>query len=152
MYDREEVLGVLSHELGHWKKHHFHLSVLIDVLRGILDVLIIMLCFSLANLDEVYSLTNTSEKPVMIVFIAFHRVFFLPLFGILANLEKVISRQMEYVADDYAKNLGHSDGLIKCLIRIHLDNKSYPFEDRLFFNWHSTHPTLLERIRSLKTD
>ena len=138
--------------MSHWKKRHVYIGDVFAVLKGIIDVLFIMLCFYLANLDEVYFSMGQTEKPIMIVFIAFHDVLFVPLDGILSYVGKVISRNMEYAADAYAKQLGHRDGQIKCLIRLQLDNKSYPFEDSLFFKWHSTHPTLFERIRALNTE
>jgi STE24 endopeptidase len=62
------------------------------------------------------------------------------------------SRNFEFEADKYARNLGYADPLKRALVKLHKDNLGYPLYDNLFSNWHLSHPPLLERLDALQKD
>lgn len=67
-----------------------------------------------------------------------------------------LSRHYEYQADNFAVTLGYSQPLQAALIKLHLDNLSYPVNDELYSMWNFSHPTLIERLAAIsnadKTD
>lgn len=62
-----------------------------------------------------------------------------------------LSRHFEYQADYFATTLGYSKELGASLIKLHVDNLSFPFNDKWYSFWHFSHPTLIERLRTIAT-
>ena len=60
-------------------------------------------------------------------------------------------RRFEYQADAFAVGLGHAGPLGSALSKLNKDNLSFPIADPLYSAFHHSHPTLLERLRALKT-
>lgn len=60
-------------------------------------------------------------------------------------------RRFEFQADQFAHNLKMSASLRSALTKLVKENLSFPIADPLYSAFNHTHPTLLERIRELKT-
>jgi STE24 endopeptidase len=63
-----------------------------------------------------------------------------------------LSRRFEFQADAFAKSLGKQVFLKSSLIKLHIDNLSFPVVDWLYSTWHYSHPPLIERLEALNDD
>lgn len=61
-----------------------------------------------------------------------------------------LTRLFEYQADVFAMGLGHALPLGSALIKLNIDNLSFPIADKLYSAFHHSHPTLLERLKVLQ--
>lgn len=142
-----QVLAVLAHELGHWKKHH--VLVRLVVMQGLL-VLGAYLAFRLAPspaLPEFLGLTAASF-PARIVILA--TVAWLVLFP-LTPLFSAWSRHDEREADSFAVALhGRPRDLADALAKLGTENLSNLHPHPLYAAFYYSHPPLVERIGSLR--
>ncbi len=142
-----ELVAVLAHEIGHYKKKHtlqmlaFWLSQTF-IMFFILGLVINYSIFSAALWANTYSFA--------VSIVAFW-ILFTPLSIIFWLFGNVLSRKNEYEADKYAainyKPVKLKNALIK-LSRNNLSNLT-PHPAYEFFNY--THPSVLKRLRSLES-
>jgi len=62
-----------------------------------------------------------------------------------------LSRRFEFQADHFAVKLHHGEPLGRALKKLEIDNMTYPFSDFLYAKYHYSHPTLLERLKAIKS-
>ncbi|XP_031788167.1 CAAX prenyl protease 1 homolog [Nasonia vitripennis] len=148
--ETDEIIAVLAHELGHWQHSH--------ALQGFLFGQVIFLCnfISFAQLlhyAPIYEAFGfTDSKPVLIGLMVVTMYVLAPLNKLLTWALTVNSRRFEFQADRYAASLGHGEPLQRALVKLHKDNLGYPLFDKLYSNWHHSHPPLLERLDAIKKD
>jgi len=149
LYTIDEVLGIVGHELGHWKQGHVIWKVFISMTK----ISILILAFALLNTqDALYQAFDfMNGKPLLIGIIIIY-YWTLETLNTIANfLQKTAERHFEYEADDYATNIGLKNDLCKALIKIHMENLIYPKDDCLYTAWFKSHPTLLQRLNCLQS-
>jgi STE24 endopeptidase len=61
----------------------------------------------------------------------------------------VISRNFEFQADEFATKLGRGEFLKAALLKLQKDNLGYPLFDKLYSNWHHSHPPVIERLEAI---
>lgn len=145
--DREEILSVLAHEIGHWKKKHI-LKRIVQI-EAIAFAAIYTAWYLLQSefLIELFSIDTSSffAKLVLLSFIAAIAAF--PL-GPIFNW---ISRRHEREADKYSFDLtGNGRSMISALVKLSRDNLSNLHPHPLYALFHYSHPPVLERIRNIK--
>jgi len=145
-HSREEILAVLAHEIGHWKKKH------------ILKQLIFM---ELASLGVFYLFSLLLNWPLLYFTFGFPEevtyagllligILAGPLFFFLTPLSSAALRRFEREADDYSRSLmGTAAPMVQALKRLAKDNLSNLFPHRLYVQFYYSHPPLLERIGRL---
>ena len=143
----EEILAVLAHEIGHWKKKH------------ILKQLIFMIVASLAVLYFTYLIVNW--PPLYSTFGLIYTPVYAGLFLVslylscagffLSPIGAAIMRRYEREADKMAMELvGTSEPMINALKRLAKDNLSNLHPHPLYVWFYYSHPPLIERIEYLK--
>jgi len=142
-----EILAVLAHEIGHWKKRH------------VLKQLLLAEGVSLAGF---YAVGKFLKWEILYEAFGFQEaVPFVGLFligtcaglvGFFAQpLESIISRWFEREADDFAVNLVKgADPLCQSLKRLAADNLSNLNPHPLYAWFYYSHPPLVERISRLR--
>ena len=149
LYTTDEVIGIVGHELGHWKLNHVIMKVILSVIK----VSVFILLFGILNRhDAFYEAFDFQEKPILIGIIIIYEWIFGTFDMVFYFAQKSIERCFEYKADAYAKQIGLCDQLCKALIKIHMENLIYPNDDYLYTAWNKSHPTLLQRLHELKSD
>ncbi|MCE5211908.1 MAG: M48 family metallopeptidase [Deltaproteobacteria bacterium] len=147
-HSHDEILAVLAHEIGHWKKKH------------ILKQLVFMIAASLAGFYLVYLIVNwpplyrafgIQQTPVyaglLLVSLYFSCIGFF-----FSPLGAMITRRYEREADKMAVDLtGTSEPMINALKRLAKDNLSNLHPHPLYVWFYYSHPPLIERIEYLKT-
>lgn len=142
----KEIVAVLSHEIGHWKRRH--------LLKGI----VLSEAVALLSLYLGYLLLKR-EVPNALLGIGgsfFTGVFILGFLGTLAGfplgpLFAWISRRHEREADRYSCDLtGEPGPMISALSKLSRDNLSNLNPHPLYVAFHYSHPPVAERIRYIK--
>lgn len=144
----DELLSVLAHEVGHYKKKHIQQGMIISILQMGLMLFILSLFINEPKLSE--ALGYSTDKPVFhLGLIAFALLYspFSTLTGIVMNY---ISRKNEFEADNFAKeNIGTGEFLISGLKKLSVNNLANLHPHPAYVFVHYSHPPLLERVRNL---
>lgn len=144
--DQEEVLAVLAHEVGHWKKRH----VLKRLLTAQLIALVgLFLAQTLIDSDVLPGLLGLEHASF------FAQLMILSLLASLAGfpltpLTSWLSRRDEYQADAFARELsGRPEALASALVKLSRENLANLHPHPWYAAFHYSHPPVVERIRSL---
>ena len=142
---KEEIVAVLAHEIGHYKKKHTLISLIISLIQTGMTLYIMSLFLTIPE----FSYSLGVETPSFHIGIIAFGVLFSPINMILGIFMNVISRKNEYQADKYAKENYNAKHLISGLIKLSVKNLSNltPHSLDVFLNY--SHPTLLQRIKEL---
>jgi STE24 endopeptidase len=146
-HTEEEILAVLAHEAGHWKKKHV-LRMLI-----LLELLSLVSFFVVSKLLNWPSLYETFGFEEFNVYVGLFLIgAFLSLLGYFAQpLESAISRKFELEADDFTlKLIGTGEPMRSALKRLTADNLANLNPHPLYAWFYYSHPPLGERIERLK--
>ena len=145
-HSEEEILAVLAHEAGHWKKKHI-LRMLIP-----LEILSLVSFYVVAKLLNWPLLCQTFgfNEPVIYVGL-FLLGTFISLLGFFAGpLESAVSRRFEREADDFSLTLmKRAEPMRAALKRLAADNLSNLNPHPLYAWFYYSHPPLVERIERL---
>jgi STE24 endopeptidase len=142
---KEELVAILAHEAGHYKKKHILQSLLISVLLTGLTLFIISRFLGYLELSKALGANGHYLELELIVI----TMLYSPISTITSILMNVLSRKNEFEADTYAKNTFSETPLKSSLIKLHADSLSNPCPDKLNVFWHYSHPPLLERLKAL---
>ena len=144
----DEVLAVLAHEAGHWKKRH------------ILRRLVTIEALSLAALFVAWALTEGDLLPRLFELEAGSFYAKLLLLGFAGNLflfpftplASYLSRRHEEEADRFACRLiERRDDLERALVKIHKDNLDNLHPHPLYVAFYYAHLPLLHRLKKIET-
>src|SRR4030066_605248 len=142
--DREEMLSVLAHEAGHWKRMHILKQLLL--IEGI-ALIVMYMAFRILQGDHLLNLFDIRNgtffaKIVLLSFIG--SIVSFPFSPLLLYL----SRRYEKEADRFSCELTQStDGMIHALVKLSKDNLSNLHPHPLYVIFHYSHPPVWERIR-----
>ncbi len=142
----DEIVAVLAHEVGHYKKKHTLQGMTISIFYT--GVVLFLLSLLLYNHDIAMALGG-KETSFHLGLIAFS-VLFTPVSLFLGVFSSMLSRKNEYQADAYAASFGLAAPLISGLKKLSVKSLSNLNPDPLFVFFHYSHPTLLQRIEALK--
>ena len=146
-HTEDEILAVLAHEAGHWKRKH--------VLRMIvlLEILSFVSFYAVANLLNWPLLYQTFGFHESTVYVGLFLIeTFVSLLGYFAQpMESAISRKFEREADDFALELtGTADPMRSALKRLAADNLANLYPHPLYAWFYYSHPPLVDRIARLR--
>ena len=142
----EELVAVLAHEIGHYKKKHLKWGMLVSVVEvGLLLFLLGQVVFS-----ETMSLAlggTTLSVPLKIIGFTMR---FAPLSMVMGIGMNWLSRKHEFEADAYAKETFGGKPLAEALKTLSVKSLStiHPHPWYVFVNY--SHPPLLERLERLE--
>jgi STE24 endopeptidase len=145
--DEPEILAVLAHEAGHWKKKHVLKSL---VLFEISSLISFYIAFSLLDQKFLYQIFAIEQQTIMAGFILLSFLGGMVSFP-FTPLASYYSRRHEYEADRFACELiGNSDGLVSSLIKLSKDNLSNLHPHPVFAAFYYSHPPVVTRIKYLR--
>ena len=143
----EELVAVLAHEVGHFKKKHILLTLIISIIQLGLMSYLFEVCMSYNNIAEAL---GSSEMNFHIGLIAFSFVFS-PIGLIIGIFLNILSRKNEFEADDYAKTTYDGNALQLALKKLSVDTLSNLYPHPLYVFVHYSHPPLIKRLINLKS-
>ncbi len=143
--ETDEIVGVLAHEIGHYKKKHVFINMLISVVLTGFTLYILSLMLKSSLLSQALSVNLPSFHIGLIAF----GVLYSPISEITGIIMNYISRKFEYQADNYAKTNYSGKELISALKKLSKNSLSNltPHKANVFI--HYSHPSLLNRVQNL---
>ncbi len=142
----EEIVAVLAHEVGHYKKKHIIFNLVTSILLTGLTLYILSLFISNPMLSQALGVETASFHVGLIAFM----LLYSPISEVTGLIMNVFSRKFEYQADDYAKNTYKGEPLITSLKKLSKNSLSNLTPHPAYVFMHYSHPTLLERIKNLR--
>ena len=143
-----ELVAVLAHEIGHYKKKHVLKSMLIGILHTGLMFYLLSIFLSHQGLFDAFYMQNMSSYAGLLFF----GMLYAPLEMILAIFLNMFSRRNEFQADRFAvETTGQSAAMINALKKLSVDNLSNLTPHPLYVFLNYSHPPVLERIRRLSS-
>lgn len=141
----EEIVSVLAHEIGHYKKKHTLTGVILSIVQTGVILFILSLFVGSPVLSEAL---GASEPSFHIGLIAFG-ILYSPLSMILGIGGNVLSRKNEYQADRFAGEMYKPQALINALKGLSRKNLSNLTPHPVYVFFHYSHPTLHQRVQAL---
>ncbi len=143
----DEILSVLAHEIGHWKKKHIMKQL---ILIETLSFFIFFLAYSLIDWSFMYQ-TFGLDQNIPYVGLFLLSALFKPISFFFTPLMAIISRKYEEEADNYSNWLtGSTKYLGNALKRLAKDNLANLHPHPLFAWFYYSHPPLVDRIAYLQ--
>ncbi|MEJ2745452.1 MAG: M48 family metallopeptidase [bacterium] len=143
----DELISVLAHEMGHYKRGHILRSTLLMILTTGLMFFVLSLFINNGGLFEAFGMSHVS----VYASIFFFGFLFIPIQTVISIFGNVLSRRHEYQADAYAAlTYGRPEAMISALKKLSADNLSNltPHPVKVFLDY--SHPPMLQRISALR--
>lgn len=149
---KPELLGVLAHEIGHFRCGHIKQRLVV----GVLQMAVIFFLLGLATdpdgkfarlLFDAFGVKQISPHAGLVFF----SILLEPVSKLLSVLANAWSRKHEFEADAYAaKVTGDGEALGEALKKLSADHLSHPSPAALRVWLDYSHPPLLQRLEALK--
>jgi len=147
MMNHDEILAVLAHEAGHWKKRHVMKQIILTELFSFIGIYI---AFRVIQTDFLTSLFRIGQETFIVKVVLAAFIGSIVLFP-LAPLSNFISRRFEREADKFACQLtDSSEHMARALIKLSRDNLSNLYPHPLYAVFHYSHPPVVQRVREIK--
>ena len=143
--EEDEIVAVLAHEIGHYKKKHIIFNLVASLLLTGFTLYILSLLISNPLLSQALAVAEPSFHIGLIAF----AILYAPISTLTGLIMNWFSRKFEYQADDYAKNTYKAEPLISSLKKLSKNSLSNLTPHPAYVFMHYSHPTLLERFRNL---
>ena len=152
----EELVGVLAHEIGHFKRKHIVQRMVLSVIQSAVIFYLIGL-FTTQNTpisNTIYEAFKFPEgQQPLYVGLALFGILFKPISFLLQLAMNLWSRKHEFEADHYAKvHQGTPNHLISALKKLSAQNLSNLTPHPLLVFLEYSHPPVLQRIEALRSD
>jgi STE24 endopeptidase len=143
--NKEELLAVLGHELGHFKHGDIWKNIIL------MGILLFISFFLLGNLpDELFS--DMGVIPTAGVQIAMISILLPVVSFLFTPVMSFVSRHNEYSADEFGSQMGGRENLVSALMKLVTENKAFPKSHPLVIFFYYTHPPIIERLKELGHD
>jgi len=143
--DVDEIVGVLAHEIGHYKKKH----TLTGVILSIIQTGALLYILSLFVGSPVLSRALDASVPSFHIGLIAFGMLYSPLSLILGIGMNVMSRKNEYQADRYASEMFRPQPLVDALKKLSRKNLSNLTPHPAYVFFHYSHPPLYQRVKAL---
>ena len=146
-HTEEEILAVLSHEVGHWKRRHMLKQLLVLEMLSLAGFYVVAKCLNWPLLYQTFGF----EDPTVYVGLFLIGALISPLGYFVQPLESAILRKFEREADDFGLELiKTAEPMRGALKRLAADNLANLTPHPLYAWFYYSHPPLVERIMRLQ--
>jgi STE24 endopeptidase len=143
--ENEEIVAVLAHEIGHYKKKH----VIYSLVLSFLSTALMLYIFSLVSGNIAFAQVLGAKETGFHLSIVTFGILYSPLSFIIGLGMNIFSRKNEYEADSFAAKNFDGNFLASALKKLSVKNLSNLTPHPIYVFFHYSHPTLLERLRNL---
>ena len=143
-----ELVAILAHEMGHYKKRHIIESLILGILQTGFMLFLLSLFISYSGLFEAFYMPQVSVYAGLIFF----AMLFAPLGFFLGLFMQKRSRSNETAADRFSVETTHDpQSMVNALKKLSVHNLSnlLPHPFYVFLNY--SHPPVLQRIEAIST-
>ncbi len=142
----QELVAVLAHEVGHYKKKHTLQGLFISAFTMLLTLFVLSLVIKNPALSAALGASQPSLHMGLIAF----SILYSPLSTITGLLMNIFSRKNEYEADAYAANTSSGKALMDALKNLSVDTLSNLTPHKAYVFFYYSHPPLLKRLGALR--
>jgi STE24 endopeptidase len=142
----DEIIAVLAHEIGHYKKKHVYQSLMISLLQ----TGIVLFIFSLLIDNRHLSRALGVEEPNFHIGLVAFGILYSPVSFVLDIFMNKLSRKNEYQADAFAAEKFNPHPMKTALKKLSQKNLSNLTPHPLYVYFNYSHPPLLQRLKHLK--
>lgn len=143
----EELVAVLAHEVGHFKKKHIIWSYVLSIVQIFFTLYILSLMIFNENLSIAL---GGQVQAIHLNLIAF-AILYSPISGITGLIMSMYSRKNEFEADAYAKETFNGTALANALKKLSVDSLSNLYPHPVYVFFHYSHPPLLKRLEAINS-
>lgn len=145
-HTEDELVAVLAHEIGHYKKKHILKNMATSILQTGVMFWLLSIFLNSQGLYEAFYMEQVSVYAGLIFF----GMLYAPIDMILSIFMQMVSRKHEFEADAYASTTFKKEPMVQALKKLSKDNLSnltpHPFY--VFLNY--SHPPVLQRIKAIR--
>mgnify|MGYP001492702715 FL=1 len=146
-HTEEELVAVLAHEVGHYKKNHIFQGLVLTIIQIGLMTYLLELCLNSSDLINSLGGEITSFHLGLIVF----SMLFSPIGLLIGVFTNILSRKNEYEADKFAKQTYSGKDLELALKKLSVDSLSNIYPHPFYVFVHYSHPPLIKRLEALNS-
>jgi STE24 endopeptidase len=141
----DELVAVLAHEIGHYKKKHTLTGMLLGIVQSGIMLYILQVFIGNPSLSQALGADQPSFHMGVLAF----GILYSPISMLLGIAMNLISRKNEYAADRFAAIKYNGSSLKEALKKLSVKNLSNlrPHPAVVFVSY--SHPPLLERLRAI---
>ena len=144
-HTEEELVAVLAHEVGHYKKKHVLTSLFLSIFQLGLMCFLLEICLKVGEISQALGGKDIEFHLGLIAF----GILYSPLGTILSILMNLNSRRNEFEADAFAKETYDGVALATALKNLSVDSLSNLYPHPFYIFIHYSHPPLLKRLKAL---
>lgn len=141
----EELVAVLAHEIGHYKKKHTISGLVVSLLQTGMMLFVLSLFIGNPLLSEALGSSNMSFHLGVLVF----GILYSPVSLLLGVITNYFSRKHEFEADRFAGERYNPEALSSALKKLSVNNLSNLRPHSLYAFFYYSHPPLLQRLKVL---
>lgn len=143
-----EIVAVLAHEVGHYKKRHIIFNLVASILLSGFTLWILSLFIDNPTLSEALGVQQPSFHIGLVTF----GLLYSPVSELTGLFMNAISRTFEYQADHYAKVSYAAAPLISALKKLNKKSLGNLTPHPAYVFVHYSHPTLYRRFKRLSQE
>lgn len=142
-----EIVAVVAHEIGHYKKKHLPKQTLLAILQAGVLFFLLSLVISWPDLFEAFHVSTVSVHGGLVFF----AILYSPAAAGLGLLNQALSRRHEFAADAFAIDAGGSGpAMVDALKRLSVDNMANLTPHPFYVFLHYSHPPVADRIKAIE--
>ena len=143
----DEIVAVLAHELGHFKRRHIIKRISVFFMISLVALALLGGLMQQQWFYQGLGMTTPSNHAALMLFMMVGPVF---LFFI-HPISSWFSRKHEFEADDYAKENANAGDLVTALLKLYRDNANTLTPDPIHSAFYDSHPPASIRIKHLQS-
>jgi STE24 endopeptidase len=143
----DEIVAVLAHELGHFKRRHIIKRISVFFLISLVALALLGGLMQQQWFYQGLGMTTPSNHAALMLFMMVGPVFMF----FVHPISSWFSRKHEFEADDYARENANADDLITALLKLYRDNANTLTPDPIHSAFYDSHPPASIRIKHLQS-
>jgi len=143
--ETEEIVAVLAHEIGHYKRHHVYSGLFFSLI----STGVMLYIFSLVSSNTAFAEVLGSGVPGFHLSLISFGILYSPLSMLIGLALNYHSRMNEYQADNFVVENYKGEYLASALKKLSVSNLSNLTPHQAYVFFHYSHPTLLQRLKKL---
>lgn len=144
--EEDEIVAVLAHEVGHYKRKHIIFNLIASILLTGVTLYILSIFINNPEMSLAIGVNNPSFHAALVGF----GILYSPISEITGLIMNYMSRKFEFQADNYAKSTFAAPPLITSLKKLSKNSLSNLTPHPSYVFVHYSHPPLIARIRNLE--
>ncbi|MEA3497308.1 MAG: M48 family metallopeptidase [Bacteroidota bacterium] len=151
-----ELVAVLAHEVGHYKKKHIIKGMIMSSVQTFVMLFILSLLIFNNEFSSIFYFNvsdgsfDIQQKAVLHINLIAFSILYEPVSMLVGLLGNVISRKHEYQADNFAITTTNKEDLPKSLKKMSVDHLSNLKPHPAYVFFYYSHPPLMKRLEAMK--